>query len=685
MKHIILILLGISVLPASLFAQKADSSVRLPELQVTVTRTPTPLSRVVGGVTVLDSIQLHRNQLAPTLDDALAWVPGLVISNRWNYSLDQRLAIRGFGARANFGWRGVKVLIDGIPQTLPDGQSQLNHLDLSQVTRLEVLRGAASAEYGNAAGGVLSFTTTGLTAGNSFSAGAETGSFGSRRLLTNLSARQGNWSGSLGASWFSTDGFRQHSGAEQRRLNGALSWIASGNSTLTLRVALASDPQADNPGALTLAELNARRDSAAANNILRNAGKEVTQSQVSLSYHREAGNLILDASAWRLARDLDNPLAAPVPPPTGATLGTWVGIERLAGGGRTSLTWVGRDLNLTAGADFQISRDDRTNERARSGVPTGITLVNQTERVREFGPFIRADWSLTNQLRLSGAARRDEVSFRVIDHLPGPGNGSGSRNMSATSGSMGLGYDPSPTLASWLSLGTSFETPTTTELANQPSGETGINRSLNPQRSRSAELGVRMQRGSFSAELAGWLISTRDAIVPAAEVSGRTYYQNAGQTNTHGLEGSLHWQAAPTLELLGTVTWTRARFGDYYSVSDGISLNHHTLAGLPEWNGRVGVRGSLGRFTFDVDQSLRSGFYADDKNTIMVDGPGMGLTGVRLSWQKQFSMGNLAAYAAIFNLFDRQYVGSVTINGMGGRVFEPSPGRAFTLGVRFSR
>ena len=168
------------IAPAS--AQVPDSATRLPDLKVTVTRTKSPLSTLGAAVTVIDSAAVHRGRIATGLDEALAFVPGVVAQNRWNYSVDERLSIRGFGARANFGLRGVKVLLDGVPQTLPDGQSQLNNLDLSLVSRVEVLRGGASALYGNASGGVVSFITNAVPAQPWIvSVRAEGGTFGTAK------------------------------------------------------------------------------------------------------------------------------------------------------------------------------------------------------------------------------------------------------------------------------------------------------------------------------------------------------------------------------------------------------------------------------------------------------------------------------------------------------------------------
>lgn len=130
---------------------------RLPEINVT--RTAAPLERVPYAVGVVDRTEIQRGQQTIGLDEALNNLPGVVVANRYNFSLDQRISIRGAGSRSNFGVRGLKILLDGVPQTLPDGQSQLTNIDFASIDRAEVLRGASSSLYGNASGGVVAFSS----------------------------------------------------------------------------------------------------------------------------------------------------------------------------------------------------------------------------------------------------------------------------------------------------------------------------------------------------------------------------------------------------------------------------------------------------------------------------------------------------------------------------------------------
>src|SRR5688572_1709277 len=277
------------LLPALLDAQtptRPDSTrvVEVEELTVTVTRSPAPLARTPRAVDILDARTIRRGQATLGLDEALSNLPGVYVANRYNYSVDQRLSLRGAGSRASFGSRGVKIVLDGIPQTLPDGQSQLTNVDLGTIGRIEVLRGASSALYGNAAGGVIYLTSL-PTAPDpaAVTVRSEVGSFGLAKHAVRLSGRSGSLSGAASFSRTVWDGFREHSRFEGTTADLALDWLASGSTMVTMRYRAGDSPVADNPGALDSAELAASRRAAPTNNIARDAGKDVLQRQLSVT------------------------------------------------------------------------------------------------------------------------------------------------------------------------------------------------------------------------------------------------------------------------------------------------------------------------------------------------------------------------------------------------------------------
>jgi iron complex outermembrane receptor protein len=659
-----------------------DSAFALPPITVNVTRSTSALETAPLAISVLDRAALGRARQDLTMEDVLSGIPGVYLANRYNLSLDQRLSIRGFGSRSSFGLRGVKVLLDGIPQTLPDGQGQLTNVDFGAVRRVQVIRGSASSLYGNASGGVIAFESEGPGASPFASlARVEAGAFGLFRWASRTSFRTGDLGGVLSVSRFSLDGFRDHSRAEALQLQGSGQYLLSGSSTLSVRLSHSDAPRADNPGALTLAELEADPSAAAPNNVTRFAGKEVSQQQASISYRQQSGeHSSTELAIFGLRRTLDNPLATNV----------FITLDRWAGGVRLSATRrLGRrpsSPRLTAGTDLQRMQDDRTNAVAAGGQPTDTTLLDQLETVTELGPFAHLSWQPSRRVLLSAGARYDRVSFEVEDRYLGDGlDNSGSRVMSAWSGHFGLSLTGSAALVPYINVATSFETPTTTELVNQPGGTGGFNDQLDPQRAINYEVGLRGRAGGgVEYSVAFFLARIEDALIPFSEVGGRAYFTNAGRLHNDGVELGLRVAPASSWSISAAYTYARYRFARYRVVSgttvDTLDGNH--LAGVPGHHLRVLLRASPVRpLTLEVEQQVSSGLFADDRNTIEVEGWGAGVTTFRASWNVESGTFHLLPFVGISNVFDRSYVSSVTANGFGGRVFEPGPGRNAYVGL----
>nr|MBA2292488.1 TonB-dependent receptor [Gemmatimonadales bacterium] len=336
------------------------------------------------------------------------------------------------------------------------------------------------------------------------------------------------------------------------------------------------------------------------------------------------------------------------------------------------------------GADLQAQRDDRVNRRSLGGVAGPDILVSQRETVRELGAFVQLTIPITARWRLRTGTRHDRSRFAVRDDLVTDGDASGQRTMAANSGHLALTWLPNPAVTAWASIATSFETPTTTELTNRVEGDGGFNTELDPQRSVATEVGVRAARGRWRGEATAYRSVTRDALVAFREDAGRTYFRNAGRTRSTGIEMAASVALAPSILLLTTLTHNKAVFTDY-TLMDGaesIDLSGRRLAGVPATVARIGLQGVIARkVRVDVDHAWSSAMLADDRNLITVPGWGWGVTGARVRWEQPWGRYRLEPFAGVSNVFNRDYVGSVTINGGGGRVYEPSPGRTVFIGA----
>ena len=673
---------------------RADSlrAERLAEHRVEVTRSETASDRLPWAVGLQRGDQLRRGQGTLGIDEALANIPGVVVANRHNYAIDSRVSIRGAGSRANFGLRGVKVLLDGIPQSLPDGQSQLTNVDLGAISRVEVLRGSASSLYGNGSGGVISFTTD-LSAPHPLSATLRqtTGSAGLQKTQLRASGRAGNSLGMLSVSRTAVDGFRQYSAAETRQLMAAVDHAFSPRTLLSVRAGAADTPKALNPGALTAAEYALNPDTASRTNVNRGASREVAQRYASVRVRQSLGAVEWNAALYGQRRFVDNALAVAPPAPAGPNNGLFSTIDRRVTGAQVdaSRAFPGPARSrLAAGVDLQRSFDVRRNQRSTGGrpvAPEDTLLIHQDESVLSVGPFAQLQWDPHPRVTASVGGRWDRLRFRVDDHFLGDGDDdSGVRDMTAASGHVGVVWRATDALAPYANISTAFETPTTTELQVRPDGSGGFNPDLGPQRIRTVELGLRGRvgvRGVF--EMAIFQADARDAIVQFLETDGRAFFRNAGETRNRGLELGATFAPEDWVELRAAWTIADYRFTEYRIMRGTTvdTLDGNRLAGVPRHAMRTGARFRFGAASFDMDHTVQTELFGDDRNQVRVDGWGVGQLNLRTAWTGAWRGWRVEPFAAVQNALDHAYIGSVTLNGFGGRVLEPAPRRNWYLGL----
>jgi iron complex outermembrane receptor protein len=658
----------------------------LPPAVVSVTRTNSPINRIPQAVQLVDKSEISVARPTWGLDEALVTVPGVYAANRYNFSLDQRISIRGFGARSAFAVRGIKVLVDGIPQTLPDGQGQLTNLELGAADRIEVLRGSASALFGNSSGGVISIWTD-PTAPQTVKQDVRVlfGTF-DRDLERNWSKwqsstsfRVGSGSGLVTVSRLDYTGQRQHSNADFRNLNTRWHFPLATGWSLAATADFGWDPRADNPGALTAAEMSRNPDSAAAINITRVAGKEVTQGQGGVTLRRElTGGGEASLTVFGITRSLKNP-----------TTFAYIDLDRVDYGTRLAVSRPmplgSLEHRLTAGVDFQRQRDDRLNYGNTAGRPDTLRQLDQLEHVTEVGPFVQSALQVTPHVSVTGGVRYDWVNFQVADRLITPTNpdDSGRRLMKALSGSVGVAVTPSDAVTVYGNVGTSFETPTTTELTNRPDSAGGFNPTLQPQHATNYELGVRGDLAGrlnysvalFQAEVRGELIGSQVASSP-----GRVFFQNAGTSRHRGVELGAELEIVSGLNL--TTSWTYSDFR-YTSYTTGSHvLDGRALPGIPQhWlHFLLQGRPALARSGWvEVEETHSSGYFVND--TLGTSTLPWWTTNVRLGWDGTVGNVRLRPFVGFNNVFNRSYVGSVVINASNGRYYEPAPGRNMYVGL----
>jgi iron complex outermembrane receptor protein len=659
---------------SSALAAQDSAAVALDTVSVRVLGAPVPAMRAPFGVSVVREAEIRQARPGLGLAEALAAVPGVQVDNRFNYALGERISVRGLGARAQFGVRGVRVLVDGIPATLPDGQTTLNHVDPSALGRAEIIRGPASALYGNASGGVIHLSSAPPPAAPLASEHrVVAGSHGLLRAETSIGGRMGSASYRAFASRLAYDGYRAHSSA--RNLNaGGTFLLDRGADELRLSFT-AVRYDALNPGSLSDSLLRVDRSAAFARNVSQRTGEEGQQGQAGVWWRRTMGPGALEVSAYALGRSIDNPIPNAV-----------IDLRRRVGGVRAAWQANARALSWTAGAELEAQRDTRLNFANDAGQRSSRTL-DQREGVTSSSAFAQATAALPGRLEAMGALRYDRFRFSVRDRLLSADNpdDSGARTMERWSPALGVSWAAAPAVSLYANVATAFETPTTTELANRPTGAGGFNPGLQPQRTVSVEAGAKARLAPWAwVEAAAYRARIEDALIPfeVAGAPGRVFYRNAGSARHRGVEAAAVLTPRPAWTARAAYTWTDARFGEYVVSGDdragnrvpGVAPHRLDLSLLA-----MPTRGPFGGI--DV-RRVSSTPVTDDDAEGAFDSPAYTLVDLRGGWEGlRLGTVSLSPFAGVGNLLDRAYNTSVVINAFGRRYYEPGPGRTWYAGA----
>lgn len=674
----------------------------LAPVTVSATRTERPPFDVPASVDVLDG-ELVRGDGRPqvNLSESLGLVPGLMARDRLNQAQDMQLSVRGFGARSTFGVRGVRLYVDGIPATMPDGQGQLSHIDLASVGRIEVLRGPFSVLYGNSSGGVMQVFTEEGQDSPVLTGSVAAGSYGLRRFDAKASGASGSLGYVLSAGRLSTSGYREHSAAEREGANARLDWALDDDRTLTL-LANTLSVEAQDPLGLSRAQFDAAPRSADASANTFNTRKTVRQSQIGAVYdHRVDADNQLRLMLYGGERATTQYQAIPGGVQNNPLHpGGVIGLERNYGG--ADLRWTHRTLmaqrplEIVGGLAYDAMNEERRGWQNFQGTTLGVQGALRREednRVTSLDPYLQATWQSAARWTVNAGVRHSLVRFSSADrYIVGTnGNDSGSVRYSATLPAAGITYAPSTQWRLYAAAGRGFETPTFNELAYRPAG-TGLNFALRPSRSDNFETGVKWRTlpGAampMEATAAVFHTATQDEIVTQSNVGGRSTFQNAGATRRRGLE--LAASIAPARHWLAQMSYTLldARYRDAFACPVNVNLcpagvvpagnripgtARNVLALDMGWRPPVGWRAGL-------DARYLGSVSVNDVNS---DAAAAFVTlGAHVGYVAEVNRWRLAATARIDNLTDRRYAGSVIVNEGNGRYFEPAAGRSHVLSL----
>ncbi len=705
MKRVLSLPLGLLAMGVGAQVPPPEAPQALPQVTVTVTRTEASPFDVPAAVDVIDGDRL-RGAARPevNLTEAVGLVPGVTARDRQNYAQDLQLSIRGFGARSTFGVRGVRLYVDGIPATMPDGQGQLSHIDLGSAGRVEVLRGPFSVLYGNSSGGVVQVFTEPGEGPPTLSTSIAAGSEGLSRPGLKLSGASGRVGYVVSASHFETDGWRDHSAASRDVFNARLDIGAAEAGKWTL-VANSLQLRADDPLGLSRAQFETAPRSFDPAALQFNTRKTVKQQQIGLVHEHKlsAANsirVLLYGGERETVQFQSIPVATqgnPLHP------GGVIHLSRRYAG--TDVRWTSRldtslgALELVAGVAYDTLEEHRIGRQNFAGAVLGVEGAlrrDEDNRVTNTDPYVQAQWKVSPRWTLTAGVRHSSVRFASSDNYIAGTNRDDSGNVgySATLPAAAAMFALSPQLHFYAAAGRGFETPTFNELAYRPDGTPGLNFALRPSRSTNLEAGVKGRSGSVAALRTEWnaavfQTSTRDELVTQTNVGGRSTFQNAGASRRRGIELSWSASLAPAWRFQAAQTWLDARYREGFLTCAATPC---AAAGVPIPAGNR-IPGTARAVTAaelawqpvrgwqagaEVRRSSR--VFVNDANSEAA--PSFTTVALNAGYVFDLERWKLAAAARVDNVFDRRYAGSVIVNEGNGRFYEPAPGR--TWGVKLT-
>ena len=639
--------------------QSALATITLSEVALQAPKTETPRNQLPFSLSVqsVDEFQKIYQQLS--LQEYLVAVPGLFTQNANNYAQDLRISLRGFGARAAFGIRGIKLIVDGIPETTPDGQGQLDNLPLGLLSSVEVLRGPSASLYGNASGGVLYLNTLDQLENETIQLQSRLGAYGFQSYQLNTSLKGEKTVALIHINRTKTDGFRQNSGFEQTLFNTKIKHRLSSKSTLQLQLNYTDSPRAEDAGGITLEDTELDWSQARQRNVAYDTYESVNQFKSGLRWQQDWGDQWnLDTYGFYTFRDFYGKLPF--------ENGGIIDLTRNYFGFGSRLNYIQDKHRWQIGIETAQQADQRDRYLNLNGAQGSLSF-SQLESFGSFGIYI------LDEVRWEKVLLR--TSLRYDDLRLGADSVSEDQTYQVLNPSVGLSYEVASQHRLFADFSSSFETPALSELSANPSGAEGLNLELEPARALNYELGWKGLWAKIRMEANVFFIESTNEILPyeLEAFPGRSFYRNAGATQRWGVEvfGSYQWEQ---WELQASMTQAQYRFTEN-NTSEG-----NTLPGIPnsQFFLQVGYT-SLQNWQFQLTGEHIGSLYADTDNAVQIEA----FQKVRLQGGKTIALGDLELnlFAGINNLFDVRYFDNIRLNAFGGRYYEPAPGRNAFFGL----
>nr|WP_324647360.1 TonB-dependent receptor [Acinetobacter sp. MD2] len=686
------------------------NTAQLAVIKVEATHTDTSYLQTPASVFRVDAPK-QQNNLGVNLTEVLQGVPSIQLNNRENYAQDLQLSMRGFGARSTFGVRGIRLYVDGIPATMPDGQGQTSNIDLQSLDHLEVLTGPFSTLYGNSSGGVVLASTKEGQGPDSITLryGGGSDQRSSSSLILQGGAKQDNEpSYVVSSSYFDTNGYRDHSAANKVLNNAKLTWNLTDGSKINW-VTNYVKINADDPQGLSKQEYLQNPKQVQANVNLYRVRKEIQQTQTGVTWSKPMNDQNeLYAMAYVGNRQVTQYQGIPfVTQKNPNNAGGVIDFDRNYYG--LDLRWTGKEFlpNTTISAGLAL---DRMNEDRKGYLnvdslnnPTAYGIKGDLRRdenntLWSVDPYLQASWQFLPTWRIDTGIRYSNVHYQSENHLNA--NVQTKKSADKVLPSIAMSWQIQPKLLAYMSYSKGFETPTFTETSysldtglGSPQITNGINQSLKPATSDNYEIGLKSQNVYGVFTVAVFNSQTQNDIVSFYSDAGRSVFHNIDKTTRNGVELSWNKKLWRDLTAQASYSFLDAKFAsDVQDYNKNVIRSGNKIPGVAQNQAYVGLNWQSEQGLFGgVDVHYMDKVYVNDANSEAA--PSYTVTALNIGYSWKLKDWALSTYARVDNLFDKQYVGStiinvapVPVNGVQvGRYYEPAEGRNWSAGLSLTK
>ena len=660
---------------------------------VTATRYATNSFDLPLSIDAVTGSEIRDARTGANLSEIAPRIPGVVINYRATAAQELSISTRGFGARSQFGVKGIRIYADGIPLNSADGQGQAGSINIDTLGQIEFLRGPFSALYGNSSGGVVQAFTRDGAKDPTLTVGVSSGTWHTNKQSITAEGQAGPVNYILNTYQYVSDGYRDFSQYRRDNFNGKISYQFSPDTKFTVVGNYMDQPYTNDPNALTPAQFAANSRAAGTSAISRNSrlyrvnsyGGIIIDHNLSekdslrlMAYNGSRSNLqyLTTGAASEIIRDTE-----------GFDL-RWT---------RKDL-FLNRPLNFTAGLAYDSMEDIRSRYTYTNGVRYDLGYErdkNRREEQKAFNvdQYLQASYEPTDRLLVIAGLRHSRVNIQNNDLWLGETvskDSTGQVTYTNTSPVAGVTFKVTPTLNVYANYGRGFETPTFAEMTYSTTAGAGPNLSMVPTKSKNYEIGLkafltsntRINVALFKVE------SKNEIVVSKTNASSQNVYDSIANTERNGIELSLDSRLPYNFNFYQTYTYLDSEFKNSFSNYVGTTLTSvnagNRLAGVYKNTAYTELSWKYPALNFS--SAIENIYFSDvngyDSNAGANKADAFSIVNLRASLKQSYSNWNFSEFARAENVFDEKYVGNVRVNNSA--TFEPGAPRNYTVGVTTS-